>query len=159
MTEPSPPAPPPSPFDRSGEPAPIGPGGSGVRRPLLVGCAVLVGLVLVALVLFVAYQNSIAAWMFEALQSELEPMLPEDLPEEVRTRYEEAFAGAIAAAREGRYDATGLQRVQREFTRLARSGSSRLSLDDVERLTEILESVPRSPEGAEAPTAEDRLQE
>lgn len=145
MSEPTPPSAPggpPSPFDRPGEA--IGPGsgrtgGPGVRKPLLIGCGVLLLLVGAAFAVFVAYQDAIAAWVFEAMHAELAPRLPEDLPEDVRARYEDAFEIAVAAAREGSYEPQDLQRVQREFSRLVQHGGARLSVEEVERLAVALE--------------------
>ena len=141
MSETTPPSPirqpPPSPFDHPA--GPIRPGGSGVRKPLLFGCGALLVLVAVALALFVVYQDQVAAWVFEGMHAELEARLPEDLPPDLRARYEDAFELAVAAAEEGSYDAADLQRVQRELTRLARGGSSRMTVEEVERLTEVLE--------------------
>lgn len=154
MSEPTPPpeygtprpgAPAPSPFDRPGES--IGPGsgrsgGPGIRKPLLVGCGVLLLLVFAAFALFVVYQDTIAAWVFEAMHTELAPRLPEDLPDDVRARYEDAFELAVAAAREGSYQPQDLQQVQREFSRAVQQGGSRLSVEEVERLTAALEEFP-----------------
>lgn len=139
----------PSPFDRPE----IGPvrsgGGSGVRKPLLIGCGVLLLLVLIALVVFVVYQHSIAAWVFEAMEAELEPMLPEDLPPDVRSRYEAAFTAAEEAAQAGEYRPEELQRVQREFTRILQDGGARMSPEEVERVTTALEEFAAGGEGAE----------
>lgn len=154
MSEPTPPpdfgaprpdASAPSPFDRPGET--IGPGGGrsggpGIRKPLLIGCGVLLLLAFAAFALFVVYQDAIAAWVFEAMYAELEPRLPEDLPEDVRARYEDAFELAVAAAREGTYAPQDLQRVQQEFSRAIQQGGSRLSVEEVERLTDVLEEFP-----------------
>lgn len=150
MSEPTPPtgpggAPAPSPFDSSGGPTTPGSGrsgGPGIRKPLLIGCGVLLLLVLAAFALFVAYQDSIAAWVFEAMHAELEPRLPEDLPDDVRARYQDAFEVAVAAAREGSYQPQDLQRVQREFSRAVQEGGARLSVEEVERLTAALEEFP-----------------
>lgn len=142
---PRPDAPTPSPFDRPGETIRPGSGGPGIRKPLLIGCGVLLLLAFAGFALFVAYQDSIAAWVFEAMQTELEPRLPEDLPDDVRARYEEAFEQAVAAAREGSYEPQDLQRVQQEFSRAVREGGSRLSVEEVERLTRVLEEF-SSPE-------------
>lgn len=139
---PEPPWQTPSPFDRSGGGGPIRPGGAGVRKPLLIGCGALLLLLAVAMVVLVLNQGSLAGWVFEALHAELEAKLPEDLPPDLRARYEDAFELAAAAAREGSYDASDLQRVQRELTRVARSGASRMTVEEVERLTEILEEIP-----------------
>lgn len=131
----------PSPFD---DPSPTAPGGSrgrGVGRPLLVGCGVILVLLAIAFGMFIAYQDSITAWVFEALEAQLEPRLPEDLPEDVRARYEAAFDRAIAAAEEGDYDPEDLQRVQRELGRLLGDDAD-LGQEDVERLIGILEDVP-----------------
>lgn len=142
----------PSPFDdpREVRPGRSG-GGSGVRKPLLIGCGVLLLLVLIAFAVFVAYQDSIAAWVFEAMEAELEPMLPEDLPPEVRDRYTSAFAAAEEAARAGEYRPEDLQRVQREFTRTLQEGGARMSREEVERLAAALEEFAAGGEGEEAP--------
>lgn len=137
----------PSPFDRPGapirpgdEPAPTRPGGSGVRTPLLIGCGVILLLVVGAMVFFYANQDGIVAWMLEAMHGELEARLPEDLPDDVRARYDDAFETAVASAREGRYTPEGLQRIQRVFTGAVQGGGSRLSVEEVERMTEALEA-------------------
>jgi len=151
MSEPTPP----SPFDRpGGVPAPgsAQPGGRSVRKPLLIGCGVLLALAFAAFALFVIYQNSIAAWVFEAMQTELASRLPEDLPDDVRARYEDAFELAIAAAREGEYAPADLQRVQREFSRVMQAGGSKLSVEEVEQLAAALEAVPAH-RGENAPPA------
>lgn len=143
MSDPDrPTAPTPSPFDDSSPTGPGGPRSKGPARPLLIGCGVILVLLAIALAVFFAYQDSIAAWVFEALEAELEPRLPEDLPEDVRARYEAAFDRAIAAAREGDYDPQDLQRVQQELGRLLQGDESDVSQEDVERLTGILEDVP-----------------
>lgn len=145
MTEPTPPpSSSPSPFDPPGgapPPRPGGRGGPGIRKPLLIGCGILLLLLVAAFALFVAYQDSIAAWVFEAMHTELAPRLPEDLPEDVRARYEDAFELAVASAREGDYQPEDLQKVQREMTRVLRE-EGRMTVDDVERITAALEEVP-----------------
>lgn len=139
----------PSPFDRPGSPhgtgdeqvpPPTRPGGSGVRKPLLIGCGVILLLVVGAMVAFYANQDAIVAWMLEAMHGEVEPRLPEDLPDDVRARYEDAFETAVASAREGRYTPEGLQRIQRVFTGAVQNGGSRLSVEEVVRMTEALEA-------------------
>lgn len=160
MSEPTPPrdpgAPPhgahtPSPFDRPDEPLAPGSGrsgGRGIRKPLLIGCGVLLLLAFAALAVFVIYQNSIAAWVMEAMHTELAGRLPEDLPDDVRARYEDAFELAVAAAREGDYAPQDLQRVQQEFSRAVQQGGSRLSVEEVERLAGVLEEFPSHGEAA-----------
>ncbi|MFP3941419.1 MAG: hypothetical protein ACLF0P_14060 [Thermoanaerobaculia bacterium] len=144
----------PSPFDDAREVRPGGSGGPGVRKPLLIGCGVLLLLALVAFAVFVAYQDSIAAWVFEAMETELEPMLPEDLPPEVRDRYTSAFAAAEEAARAGEYRPEDLQRVQGEFTRILQDGGARMSREEVERLAAALEEFAAGGEGGEAPASD-----
>lgn len=142
MSEPDRPATPtPSPFDDATPTGPGGPRRKGPARPLLIGCGVLLLLLAVAFGLFIAYQDAIAAWVFEALEAEMEPRLPEDLPDDVRARYDQAFDRAVAAAREGEYDPRDLQRVQQELSRLLQGGGD-VSREDVERLIGILEDVP-----------------
>lgn len=142
MSEPIPPPSTPSPFDRPDTgPAPRG-GGSDVRKPLLIGCGALLLLVFSAFALFVVYQDSIAAWVVEAMHDELEPRLPEDLPDDVRTRYDRAFEDAATAIRGGDYQPEDLQSVLQEVSRLIQESSSRLTVDEVERLAAALEEVP-----------------
>jgi len=134
-------APAPSPFD---DPTPTAPGarrGRGVGKPLLIGCGILLVLLAIAMGVFIAYQDSVAAWVFEALEAQLEPRLPDDLPEDLRARYDTAFDRAIAAAREGNYDPQDLQRVNGELGRLMQ-GQGDLTEADVERLIGVLEDVP-----------------
>lgn len=150
MSDPIPPSSrsePPSPFDSSD--TPIGPGQpppsgrSGVRKPLLIGCGVLLVLVLAATALFFAQQDAIVAWVLEEMHGQVEPRLPEDLPEDLRARYQDAFEVAVAAAREGSYEPEGLKRVQEEFSGAVQGGGSRLTVEEVERLTAALEDFPR----------------
>ena len=139
MSEPD--APSPSPFD---DPTPTAPGarrGRGAGKPLLIGCGVLLVLLAVAFGIFIAYQDSVVAWIFEALEAQIEPRLPDDLPEDLRARYDAAFERAIAAAEEGNYDPQDLQRVQQELGRLMKEEGD-LTEEDVERLIGVLEDVP-----------------
>ncbi|MGD2114885.1 MAG: hypothetical protein PVG07_07530 [Acidobacteriota bacterium] len=133
---------PPSPFDRPTL-EPERRRGPGVGKPLLIGCGVLLLLVLAAGLLFVAYQNQIAGWLFETLQAQLEPMVPEDLPPDVRERYDRAFDAAITALRSGEYDPSALREAQMELSSVARdlSDESEMSVEDVERLSAALEKL------------------
>jgi len=130
-----------SPFDSDASPEQGGPRRPGLGKPLLIGCGVLLVLLAIALGVFIAYQDSVAAWVFEALEAQLEPRLPDDLPEDLRARYDAAFDRAIAAAREGNYDPQDLQRVNGELGRLMQ-GQGDLTEADVERLIGVLEDVP-----------------
>lgn len=147
----------PSPFDRPGSP-PSAPR-RGVAKPLMVGCGVLVVLAVAALALFVAYQNVVVAWIVEAVESQVSPLLPDDLPPATRARYDAAFERAAAAARAGTYDPFALQGLQRELSRLvAARQAGDLSPDDVERLIGVVESLPAGeedpvPAGAGGPPA------
>lgn len=159
--EPPTPAPPtgdqpaPSPFDRpSGEPRRSS--GPGVGKPLLIGCGGLLLLLLVAGVLFLVYQNQIAAWLFETMQGQLAPALPDDLPPDVRQRYDRAFDQAIESMRAGSYNPFAMQGAQREFTRAAghlSGDDAKLSVEDVERLSAALEKIPAEEGGEEPDTA------
>lgn len=130
-----------SPFDSDARPEQGSPRRSGPGRPLLIGCGVILVLLAIAFGVFIAYQDSITAWIFEALETQIEPRLPDDLPDDLRARYEAAFDRAIAAAREGDYDPQDLQRVQQELGRLLQDEGD-LTEEDVERLIGILEDVP-----------------
>jgi hypothetical protein len=142
----------PSPFDRPGTeqgrfagPGP-GPGpdrrpGPGVGKPLLIGCGFLLLLALLALVLGAVYQNKLTAVLFGVMEKQLEPMIPDDLPPDVRQRYDAAFDGAIEAMRAGEANPFAMQ----DFARVTRdlsSGDGTLSVEDVERLTAALEKIP-----------------
>jgi len=133
-----------SPFQGPGQ----GPGkspGPGVGKPLLIGCGVVFLLILVAGILFVANQNRIAAWLFEAMESQLAPALPDDLPADVRQRYDTAFDDAIAAMRAGEYNPFAMQEAQRAFTHAAGDLSgddAKMTVDDVEQLAAALEKIP-----------------
>ncbi len=163
--EPSEP-PAPSPFDRPGGPGTAGGAtGPGVGKPLLIGCGALLVLLIVAGVLFVAYENAIFAWFLEVVQSEVEPLVPKDLPAAERERFEGAFARAIAATRAGRADPIAIQKafqqLQRGITAAAEQGEkARLSPAAVADVTEALEAIPsgggspaREPPGPGAGTA------
>lgn len=165
-TSPPPSAPPPlgpsstpSPFDRP--PSSMGRTGTGpgVGKPLLIGCGVLLLLVLVLGVLFVANQNKIVAWLFEVMESELAPMLPEDLPSDVRQRYDVAFDEAIGAFRAGEYDPFAMQELSRVMREVAEKGQrGSVTEEDVERLSTALERVAGgAAEDTEAPVEESRL--
>lgn len=138
----------PSPFDRPTL-EPERRRSPGVGKPLLIGCGVLLLLVLAAGVLFVVYQDEVAAWLFETMEAQLEPMVPEDLPPEVRERYDRAFDEAIAALRSGDYNPFALQGAQQEMSRVARdlTDESKMSREDVERLATALEEIPVDGDG------------
>jgi len=155
MTEPTPPpspAPPPhsppstpSPFDRPPG-APRRATGPGVGKPLLIGCGVIFLLMLIAGVLFVANQNKIAAWLFELMESQLAPLVPDDLSPDVRQRYEDAFDQAIATFRSGDYDPFAMKGFQQEYSRVirevaAKGEGGRMTREDVERLAAALERI------------------
>ncbi len=142
----------PSPFDRPATGPGSGPGtgtgrkpGPGVGKPLLIGCGFLLLLALVAVILGAVYQNKLAAWLFSAMESQLAPVIPDDLPPDVRQRYDSAFDEAIKALEAKQYDPYALAAAEQAFTSAARDLSGddpKLSQDDVERLTAALEKVP-----------------
>lgn len=135
----------PSPFDRPpGRPREGT--GPGVGKPLLIGCGVILLLILIAGVLFVVNQNKVAAWAFELMRTELAPLVPDDLPPEVRQRYDRAFDQAIEAFRSGEYDPFSMQGAQQELSRVmqkvaAQGEGARMSREDVERLAVALERI------------------
>ncbi len=140
----------PSPFDRPGGPG-TAPGGTGpgVGKPLLIGCGALLVLLIVAGVLFVVNESSIFAWFLEAVQSEVKPLVPEDLPPAESERFDRAFERAIAATRAGEADPLALQRalqqLQRGVAAAAGQGEkAKLSSATVKDITEALEAVPGS---------------
>jgi hypothetical protein len=140
----------PSPFDRPPEAGGGGRGtGPGVGKPLLIGCAGLLALLLIAGVMFVAKENSIFGWFLEAVQGEIQPLVPNDLPKAERDRLDRAFARAIEATRAGEADPFALQRVMQRIqsgvsAAAERGEKAKLSPADVEGITKALEAVPRS---------------
>jgi hypothetical protein len=170
MSDPIPPQQePPSPFDRPVQPGdarderprpPSRPGGgSGVKKPLLIGCGVILLLLAGALVFFYTNTDSFIAWTMEMIQEDLEPRLPEELPDDLRARFESAFEEAIAAARANPLapeTLESLQRLNQEFTAAVQGGGARLSVEEVERITEALEAFgggTAEPTHVEAPDA------
>lgn len=151
-----PPAEPPSPFDRDRPPAGTpaspfdtpGPQGSakqpgtGVAKPLLIGCGCLVLLGLVAIGALIYFWGDFLAFGFEGSRPAVEMHLPEDLDDERRARLDRAYEGAVEAVRAGEADMVTvqgpLQRIQ-EIAGLPEG--ERLTVDEVDELTEQLERV------------------
>jgi hypothetical protein len=145
---------PPSPFDGPGRSedrgdGPFPParpgrtGGSGVKKPLLIGCGVILLLVVGAMAYFLTHPEVLIVWTLEAIHEDLESRLPEDLPDDLRARYEGAYERAVVSAREEPLTPASLQRVERlqkEYTGAVKGGGARLSVEEVERITAALEA-------------------
>ncbi len=148
--EPNRPASAPSPFDRPGPPGAREAGtGPGVGKPLLIGCGALFVLLIVAGVLFVVNESAIFAWFLEVMESQIKPLVPEELPQAERDRFDRAFERAIAATRAGQADPIAIQRamqqMQRGVTSAAEQGAdAKLSPAAVAEISEALEAVPSS---------------
>ncbi len=152
--QPEPPAAP-SPFDpppgAGGEGRGTGPG---VGKPLLIGCGALFVLLIAAVVLFVVKESSIFGWFLETVQTEIQSLVPTDLPKAERDRLDRAFAVAIEATRAGQADPIALQQalqqIQRGVSAAAEQGQkAKLSPAAVEEITKALEAIPRSGSGQE----------
>lgn len=156
---------PPSPFDGPGRSddrgdgpfpptRPGGTGGSGVKKPLLIGCGLILLLVVGAMAYFLTHPEVLVVWTLEAIHSDLESRLPEDLPDDLRARYEDAYERAVVSAREDPLTPASLQhieRLQKEYTGAVKGGGARLSVEEVERVTAALEAFGGG--GGEAPEA------
>jgi hypothetical protein len=145
VTEPQPPAAPPSPWNPAPARARSGPGCS---KPLLLGCGVLIVLLGIGAVIFLVKMPSIVQWWFQKLESTLEQRLPADATPAEKTHFHAAFESARHALASGTVDASRMQPFQ---SRLLAVGSSeqRMTHAQLHDLTVALEGLAGKP--AEAP--------
>jgi hypothetical protein len=137
VTEPQPPATPPSPWN----PTPTrARGGPGCSKPLLMGCGVLILLLGIGAVIFLVKMPSIVQWWFEKLETTLEQRLPNDVTPAEKARFHAAFESARRALASGSVDASRMQPFQ---SRLLSVGSSeqRMSHAQLHDLTVALEGL------------------
>lgn len=161
-----PPAEPPSPFDRNqsqggapaspfDSPTPQGPGrqpGTGVAKPLLIGCGCLIVLGVVAIGALAFFWDEFMAFAFESSRPAVELRLPEDLDAERRARFDRAYDAAVDTIRAGDADMLTIQGPMARLQEInALPAGERLTVEEVDRLVEQLERV----SGAEPPSAMD----
>lgn len=154
MSEPPTTSPPPSPFDPPDRPVlatdrtpgtPRAPG-TGVGKPLLVGCGCLFLLAIGGLIALVVFQNSLLGWVLGTLEGQIVPLLPEELPAAERERLESAFAEARRAVESGEYDPFALRAAVQELQAMQPAPGEELSPEEVARLTAALEKVAAPPD-------------
>lgn len=148
MSEPNPTPPPPQqPFD----PAAVARRGGGCSKPLLMGCAVLIVLFGVGMAVFVVKLPSVMAWLFAQWEGQVMAKLPEDATPAEKDRLHKAFDAAIDALRNKPIDPSKLKPVQLQMTEILEMGNSRLSREDMLRLTVALENLGGVKPPADAP--------
>jgi hypothetical protein len=163
---PPPPTEPPSPFDRPspqvGAPAspfdtPQGAArkpGTGVAKPLLIGCGCLVLLGIVAIAALAYFWADFLAFAFESSRPAVELRLPEDLDDARRARFDAAYDGAVRTIKAGDADTLAIQVPLSRLQEInAMPAGERLSAEEVDRLTEQLERL--AAVGGGAPPASD----
>lgn len=149
MSEPYVPPPPPQPFN----PAAVARRGGGCSKPLLLGCAALFVLLGIGMVALVVKAPDLMAWFFERWEEQVMAKLPEDATPAEKERLHKAFEAAIAALRSKQIDAAKLKPVQLQMTEILEMGNSRLSREDMLRLTVALENLGGiAPPEADAPS-------
>lgn len=136
MEPPTPPTTPVSPFN----PGRSHPAGGSGKRPLLIGCGVLLVLLGIAAVVLVAKRAEFVGWMFAKLEAQILAKLPEDVTPAERQRLDRAFDSAAEAIGAGTADqakADQLNSVLLEFAQ----GGRQITREDVLELTRALEDV------------------
>lgn len=144
MEPPIPPSTPPSPF-HPGRPSA---GGASGKRPLLIGCGVLLVLLGIAAVVLVAKRAEFVGWMFQKLEAQILAKLPEDVTPGERQRLDQAFDAAATAIGAGTADQAKAEQLNSVLLELAQGGRQ-ITREDVLKLTRALEEVAgkKSPEG------------
>jgi hypothetical protein len=139
--------PPPQPFN----PAAVARRGGGCSKPLLLGCAALIVLLGVGMAVFVVKLPTFMAWLFTQWEGQIMTRLPEDATAAEKERLHQAFAAAVTALRSRPFDPAKLKPVQLQMTEILEMGNSRLSREDMLRLTVALENLGGIAPKAEAP--------
>ena len=137
MEPPTSPPTPVSPFN-PGRPRPAG-GGSG-KRPLLIGCGVLLVLLGIAAVVLVAKRAEFVGWMFAKLEAQILAKLPEDVTPTERLRLDRAFDAAAEAIGAGTADPVKADQLNSVLLDLAQGGRQ-ITREDVLKLSRALEEV------------------
>lgn len=128
-----------SPFEP--EPADLG----GCGKPVVIGCLAILVLLAVGFVIFLAKARGMLDWALLQYQTAVVTNLSEEVTVEERQRLESAFENARAAIRENRMEPSALQRLQRFMSSPPRPNQP-IAPDTVRELSEVLESLARSPE-------------
>lgn len=143
MEPPTPPTTPPSPFN-PGQSRTAG--GSG-KRPLLIGCGVILVLLGIAAIVLVAKRAELVGWMFQKLEGQILAKLPPDVTPEERQRLDHAFDAAADAIGSGTADQAKADQLNAVLLEFAQAGRP-ITREDVLKLTKALEEVAgkKSPE-------------
>lgn len=144
----------PSPFDPPERPTlatdrSSRPPGTGVGKPLLVGCGCLLLIAVAGLVALVVFQNSLLGWVLGTLEGQILPLVSDEVPPAERERLERAFAGARTAVEEGDFDPFALRTAVQEIQAIQPAPGRELSEDEVASLAEALEAVANPPPAQE----------
>jgi len=141
MSEPTPvQPPPPQPFN----PAVVSRSGKGCSKPLLLGCAAVLVLLGVGLLVFAFKISDILPWAFRQWATQITDRLPADATPAEKERLHRAFAAAIRALHDPQsVDPAKLREVQVQITQAMEMGrsQSKLTHEDLARLTAAVESL------------------
>ena len=133
----TPPSTPVSPFEPG---RPRAAGGGSAKRPLLIGCGVLLVLLGIAAIVLVAKRAELAGWLYQKLEAQIVAKLPEDVTPEERQRLSQAFDSAAAAIGAGTVDLAKADRLHSDLLELAQAGRP-ITREEVLDLTRQLEEV------------------
>lgn len=135
--------PPPSPTPASpfnpGQPRPAGGGGSR-KKPLLIGCVIVLILLGTGVLVLVARLPEFVGWMFSRLEEQILAKLPDDVTLEERGRLDQAFDDAAEAIGTGRADQAKAEELNSVLMDFAGAGR-KITREDVLKLTQALEEV------------------
>lgn len=131
--------PPPQPFN----PAVVSRSGKGCSKPLLIGCAAVLVLLGLGMVVFVVKMPDVMSWLFKQWEAQIGTQLPADVTAAEKERLHAAFAAAIHALRTQPVDPAKLKPVQIQMTQIMEMGhsQSKLTHEDLSRLIAALENL------------------
>jgi hypothetical protein len=131
--------PPPQPFN----PAVVSRSGKGCSKPLLIGCAAVLVLLGLGMVVFVVKMPDVMSWLFKQWEAQINTQLPADVTAAEKERLHAAFAAAIHALRTQPVDPAKLKPVQLQMTQIMEMGhsQSKLTHEALARLTAALENL------------------
>ena len=156
MAEPpaQPPYSPPSPFNPPGVHPPgvpeRPPGRSGCSKPLLIGCGAVLLLLGIGLVLMLTNLPKLVQWSFSMIEQDIMSRLAPDVTPEDRARLAAAFEDARRAmASMDQEELAKFQALQKKIMEIA-PAARKLSRNDVQELTRLLEDLAGKKAPAEA---------